>query len=111
MQHNFSKKKLFSFSVYLLAQISVKNFFSKREYIRIKLRIYSQSLNKSLTENFISFCREYYWPCKFFFKPNCQSSHILYINQHLTQINIQYPLQKSILALEVNNSIFTLDGA
>ena len=73
MQHNFSKKKLFSFSVYLLAQISVKNFFSKREYIRIKLRIYSQSLNKSLTENFISFCREYYWPCKFFFKPNCQS--------------------------------------
>ena len=33
----------------------VKNLFSKCEHIRIKLRIYSHLLNKSLTENFI-FC-------------------------------------------------------
>ena len=63
-KHNFSKNKLFSssqqFSAYLLPQIkvqkikfSVGNFFSKCEQIRIKLRIYSHLLNKSLTENFI----------------------------------------------------------
>ena len=40
--------------------LSVKNVFSKCEHIRIKLRIYSHLLNKSLTENFI-FCRKYYW--------------------------------------------------
>ena len=34
---------------------SIKNFFSKSEHIRIKMRIYSHLLNKSLTENFI-FC-------------------------------------------------------
>ena len=34
---------------------SIKNFFNKCEHIRIKLRIYSHLLNKSLTENFI-FC-------------------------------------------------------
>ena len=34
-------------------KFSVQNFFSKCEEIRIKLRIYSHSLNKSLTENFI----------------------------------------------------------
>ena len=34
---------------------SIKNFFIKSEHIRIKMRIYSHLLNKSLTENFI-FC-------------------------------------------------------
>ena len=34
---------------------SIKNLFSKCEHIRIKLRIYSHLLNKSLTENSI-FC-------------------------------------------------------
>ena len=63
----------------LLAQInaqkmnfSVKNLFSKCEHIRIKLRIYSHLLSKSLTKNFIfcvvnivGFTTE---SCKFFFK-------------------------------------------
>ena len=30
---------------------SIKNSFSKCEHIRIKMRIYSQLLNESLTEN------------------------------------------------------------
>ena len=30
----------------------IKNFFSKCEHIRIKMRIYLHLLNKSLTENF-----------------------------------------------------------
>ena len=34
---------------------SIKNLFSKCEHIRMKLRIYSHLLNKSLTEDFI-FC-------------------------------------------------------
>ena len=47
------------------------------EHIRIKLRIYSHLLNKSLTENFIfcavniGFATESCY--KFFFKPNSQS--------------------------------------
>ena len=100
-QNNFSKNKLFSsseqFSVYLLAQIntqkmnfSVKNLFSKCEHIRIKLRIYSHLLNKSLTENFIfcvvniiDFTTE---SSKFFFKLNCQS--FLYFTSINTIINM-----------------------
>ena len=55
----------------------IKNFFSKCEHIRIKMRIYLHLLNKSLTENFI-FCvvniTGFPKSCsKFFFKPNCQS--------------------------------------
>ena len=86
-QHNFSKNKLFSsslkFSLYLLAQIDaqkinffVKNWFSKCEHIRIKLRIYSHLLNKSFTEKFI-FCVVniigFIAESKFLFKHNCQS--------------------------------------
>ena len=112
-QHNFSKNKLFSsslkFSLYLLAQIDaqkinffVKNWFSKCEHIRIKLRIYSHLLNKSFRENFI-FCVVNIIgftaaSCKSFFKPNCQSlvyftwintwnrfvSSLLFKNQFLT---------------------------
>ena len=100
-QHDFSKNQLFSsseqFSVYLLAQIntqkmnfSVKNLFSKCEHIRIKLRIYSHLLNKSLTENFIfcvvniiGFTTE---SSKFFFKPNCQS--FVYFTSINTIINM-----------------------
>ena len=74
---------------------SVKNFFSKCEHIRIKLRIYSHLLNKSLTENFIfcvvniiGFTTE---SCKFFFKPNCQS--LVYF----TSINTWHRLVPSIL--------------
>ena len=51
---------------------SFQNLFSKCEHIRIKLRIYSHLLNKSLTENFIfcvvniiGFTTE---SCKFFLK-------------------------------------------
>ena len=105
-QHGFSKNHLFSssqsFSVYLLAQINaqkmnffVKNLFSKCEHIRIKLRIYSHLLNKSLTENFIfcvvniiGFTTE---SCKFFFKPNCQS--LVYF----TSINTWHRLVSSLL--------------
>ena len=57
---------------------SIKNFFIKSEHIRIKMRIYSHLLNKSLTENFIfcvvniiGFATESCY--KFFFKPNSQS--------------------------------------
>ena len=81
----------------------VKNLFSKCEHIRIKLRIYSHLLNKSLTENFIfvvvsiiAFTSEC---CKFFFKPDCKSldtMHLALINQHLAQISMQSLLQKSI---------------
>ena len=74
---------------------SVKNLFSKCEHIRIKLRIYSHLLNKSLTENFIfcvvniiGFTTE---SCKFFFKPNCQS--LVYF----TSINTCYRLVTSLL--------------
>ena len=105
-KYNLSKNKLFSpsqqFSVYLLAQIntqkmnfSVKNLFSKCDHIRIKLRIYSHLLNKSLTENFIfcvvniiGFTTE---SCKFFFKPNCQS--LVYF----TSINTWHRLVSSLL--------------
>ena len=105
-KYNLSKYKLFSpsqqFSVYLLAQIntqkmnfSVKNLFSKCDHIRIKLRIYSHLLNKSLTENFIfcvvniiGFTTE---SCKFFFKPNCQS--LVYF----TSINTWHRLVSSLL--------------
>ena len=104
-KYNLSKNKLFSpsqqFSVYLLAQIntqkmnfSVKNLFSKCDHIRIKLRIYSHLLNKSLTENFIfcvvniiGFTTE---SCKFFFKPNCQS--LVYF----TSINTWHRLVSSL---------------
>ena len=79
----------------------VKNLFSKCEHIRIKLRIYSHLLNKSLTENFIfcvvniiGFTTE---SCKFFFKKSF--SRILYTNQHVTQISIHFPLQKSIFGI------------
>ena len=60
----FQKQVIFMFTAVfcLLAQINaqkmnffVKNLFNKREHIRLKLRIYSHLLNKSLTENFI-FC-------------------------------------------------------
>ena len=74
---------------------SVKNLFSKCEHIRIKLRIYSHLLNKSLTENFIfcvvniiGFTTE---SCKFFFKPNCQS--LVYF----TSINTWHRLVSSLL--------------
>ena len=105
-KYNLSKNKLFSpsqqFSVYLLAQIntqkmnfSVKNLFSKCDHIRIKLRIYSHLLNKSLTEKFIfcvlniiGFTTEY---CKFFFKPNCRS--LIYF----TSINTWQRLISSLL--------------
>ena len=105
-KYNLSKNKLFSpsqqFSVYLLAQIntqkmnfSVKNLFSKCDHIRIKLRIYSHLLNKSLTENFIfcvvniiGFATE---SCKFFFKPNCQP--LVYF----TSINTWHRLVSSLL--------------
>ena len=73
----------------------VKNLFSKCEHIRIKLRIYSHLLNKSLTENFIfcvvniiGFTTE---SCKFFFKPNCQS--LVYF----TSINTWHRLVSSLL--------------
>ena len=105
-QHNFSKNKLFSsslkFSLYLLAQIDaqkinffVKNWFSKCEHIRIKLRIYSHLLNKSFTENFI-FCVVNMIgfttkPCKLFFEPNCQS--LVYI----TSINTWHRFLPSLL--------------
>ena len=125
-QHNLSKNKLCSssqkFSAYILALIqaqkmnfSVKNFFSKCEHIRIKLRIYSHLLNKFLTENFIfcvvniiGFTTE---SCKFFFKRNCQS-HV-----YFTSINTRHRLVSSLLfrnqflALAVNNFTFTLTGA
>ena len=125
-KHNFSKYKLISsslqFSVYLLAQIntqkmksSIKNFFSKCEHIRIKLRIYSHLLNKSLTENIFFFAvnvidltNESF---KFIFKPNCQS--LVYF----PSINTWHKLVSSLLfrnkflALSVNNSTFTLAGA
>ena len=74
---------------------SVKNLFSKCEHIRIKLRIYSHLLNKSLTENFIfcvvniiGFTTE---SCKFFFKPNCQS--LVYF----TSVNTWHRLASSLL--------------
>ena len=38
-----------------------QNLLSKCEHIRIKLRIYSELLNKSLTETFLFLCREFYW--------------------------------------------------
>ena len=86
----------------VLAQINaqkmnffVKNLFNKREHIRIKLRIYSHLLNKSLTENFIfcvmniiGFTTE---PCKFFFTPNCKS--LIYF----TSINTWDRLVSSLL--------------
>ena len=87
---------------------SVKNLFSKCEHIRIKLRIYSHLLNKSLTENFIfcvvniiGFTTE---SCKFFFKTNCQS--LVYF----TSIN-SLLFTSILLALAVNKSTFTLAGA
>ena len=91
----------------------VKNLFSKFEHIRIKLRIYSHLLNKFWTEtsffcvvNIIGFTTEF---CKFFFKLNCQSLVILYINQHLTQISIQSPLQKSIFGMFKRTRTFSTE--
>ena len=82
-------------SMHKKMNFSVKNFFSKCEYIRIKLRIYSHLLNKSLTENFIfcvaniiGFTPE---PCKFFSKPNWQS--LVYF----TSINTCQRLVSSLL--------------
>ena len=86
----------------LLAQINaqkmkffVRNLFNKCEHIRIKLRICSHLLNKSLAENFtfcvvniISFTTE---SCKFFFKPNCKS--LVYF----TSINTWHRLVSSLL--------------
>ena len=87
---------------------SVKNFFSKCEHIRIKLRIYSHLLNKSLKKNFIfcvvniiGFTTE---SCKFFCKHNCQS--LIYF----TSVNTRHRLVSSLLfriqflALAVNNN-------
>ena len=74
---------------------SVKNLFSKCVHIRIKLRIYSHLLNKSIMENFIfcvvsiiGFTTDSF---KFFFKSNCQS--LLYF----TSINIWHRLVSSLL--------------
>ena len=61
-----------------------KNLLSKCEHIRIKLRIFLNLLNKSLTENFI-FCVVNIIGFSTEFLP---VSRILYINQHLTQISI-----------------------
>ena len=86
----------------LLAQINaqkmncfVKNLFCKCEHIRIKLRIYSHLLDKSLKENFIfcvvniiGFTTEY---CRFFFKSNCKS--LVYV----TSINTWHGLVFSLL--------------
>ena len=40
-----------------------KDFFSKRDQIRRKLRIWSHLLKKSLMENFIFFVHKYYVIC------------------------------------------------
>ena len=55
---NISKRPLSLFSIINTAQkmkFSIKNFFSKCDQIRRKLRIWSHLLRKSLMENFI-FC-------------------------------------------------------
>ena len=123
-QHNFLKNKLFSssqyFSVYLLAQInaqkmnsSVKNFFSKCEHIRTKLRIYLRLLNKLLTENLISCVLNIIGPesCKFFFKPNCQSL-VYFTSINTWHISVSSLLFRNhFLALLGNNFTFTLVGA
>ena len=116
-QKFFSKNKFFllqsSFlSIYLHKSTQkinffVKNFFSKCEHIRKKLRIHSHLLNKSLTEKFIfyvvnntGFTTE---SCKFFFKRNYQS--LVYF----TLINTWQRLVSSLLfrnqffGLAVNN--------
>ena len=51
-------------------------------------------------------CHEYYWfyywvLLQVFLLTKLSVSRIVYINQHLTQISIQSPLQKSILAVAV----------
>ena len=40
-------------------KFSIKDFFSKYDQIRRKLRIWSHLLKKSLMENFIFLCREF----------------------------------------------------
>ena len=94
---------------------SIKNFFIKSEHIRIKMRIYSHLLNKSLTENYI-FCVVNIIGFTTEFAGNFSSNiivslSIVYVSQHLIQIRIQSPLLKSILVVAVNNSTFTLASA
>ena len=61
-------------------KFSIKNFFSKRDQIRRKLRIWSHLPKKSLMENFI-FCAEPCLQCKltevyFGFMKNKEIIHI-----------------------------------
>ena len=95
-------------SMYQKMNFSVRNFFSKCEHTRIKLRICLHLLNKSLKENFIfcvvniiGFTTE---SCKFFCKPDCQSLIYFMLVNTWHRLVSSLLFRNQFLALAVNNN-------
>ena len=74
-------------------KISIKNFFSKYNKIRRKLRIYLHLLKKSLMENFIFLCSG-----RVQYKTNSQFKAFLWLWPTTTSWNIWLPVTEELLS-------------